>query len=224
MRTRIALSSVMAAIIVAGISDRAFAGREERLMKMSEAEIQEKTTVVNQPWNQAIMIEQNRLPLKRSIDGGRAWLDAAILTKPSPLGKPGDVLFYVGAGAWGTTAYYGSEFRDYAHMKYMDSTGPAFINVDQTDKNGQCSETIMPSGGIIDGYIPPATIEKSCAHSVELLSPILPSTVRYIASLDHPWEFQFVATDGTTLSDIITPMEAKALLDRVEKEKATMKN
>ena len=211
-------------VLLAGISTSAFASREERLMKMSEAEIQEKTTVVNQPWDQAIMIVQNRLSLKGSVDGGRAWLDAAILTKPGPLGKPGDVLFYVGAGAWGEKAYNGSEFRDYAHMKYMDSTGPAFINVNQTNKNGQCSETIMPSGGIIDGYIPPATIETVCAHSVELLSPILLDTVRYIAGLDHPWEFQFVATDNTSFSDIITPMEAKALLDRVEEEKAKMKN
>lgn len=214
--------ALAATILLAGVSTSAFANRAERLMKMSEAEIQEKTMVVNQPWDPAIMIGQNRLPPKGSVDEARAWLDAAILTKPSPLGKSGDALFYVGAGAWGKKAYTGSEFRDYAHMKYMDSPGPAFINVNQTNKNGECSETIMPHGGIVDGFLPRETIEMDCAHSVELLSPILRSTVEYIASLDHPWEFQFVATDGTAFTDIITPNEAKALLDRVDEEKAQM--
>lgn len=222
MRTRIALSSVMATIILAGISDRAFAGREERLMKMSEAEIQEKTTVVNQPWDPAIIILQKSLPSKGTLHGGYAWLDAAVLTKPSPLGQPGDVLYFVGATLWNQEAFNGSSFREFAHMKYMDSAGPAFINVNQTNANGQCTETIAPWGGVVGGILPDASIERDCSHSSELLAPILRSTVEYIAGLDRPWDFQFVASDETTFTDVITPTEAKALLDRVNDVKATM--
>ena len=209
-------------VLLAGISTSAFASREERLMKMSEAEIQEKTTVVNQPWDPAIIILQKSLPSKSTVNGGHAWLDAAILTKPSPLGQPGDVLYFVGATLWNQKAFDGSGFRDFAHMKYMDSAGPAFINVNQTNANGQCTETVAPWGGVVGGILPDASIERDCSHSAQLLAPILHSTVEYIAGLDRPWDFQFVASDETTFTDVITPTEAKALLDRVSTIKETM--
>ncbi|WP_395370352.1 hypothetical protein [Komagataeibacter diospyri] len=206
-------SSVLCALLAGCYGTVAKEGIKYRhLSKMSEEQIQAKTIVTNQPWSKTAIVSQEKL-----YDNGHNWDnfgDNKVLTVDLT-----SFLYSVIKKSDISINYYLGIDTDvggvaYQHMEYTEDGVKKYTNVTNIDNETSCDGAHVYAG----------RVSPDCHYETNAAFPISKELLEKIASSDQPFKVLFVSENSTIVpfDDIIAPSEARALLDRVQQEAASV--
>ena len=189
--------------------------KESYLSKMSEEKIQEKTRVVNKPWIDTILISQKGLYTNGIVytemkdNRTEVWVNSFLGSMINR--KTGATNYFIGADLRiGTNVYQ--------HIEYTVNGEKKYVNIENLMSQTNCGdEHVYTVGSVSD-------ISRDCLSSTKDAAFVTTDLINYIASLDQPFHIDFISDDPTIrpYDDVIMPVEARAILDRAQQEKATL--